>query len=107
MFTVSGRVINELVELTCAINFSLLFRFEARAQKAKQPKLSWWMEGREGKERKERGREHLNNNIASNLPPNDYHNSTTFLLLLKKVYTPTPVSSPSSHFQHRRGNEIW
>lgn len=31
MFTVSGRVINELVELTCAINFSLLFRFEARA----------------------------------------------------------------------------
>lgn len=55
MFTVSGRVINELVELTCAINFSLLFRFEARAQKAKQPKLSWWMEGRgeEGKAEKE------------------------------------------------------
>lgn len=55
MFTVSGRVINELVELTCAINFSLLFRFEARAQKAKQPKLSWWMEGRERERRKERG----------------------------------------------------
>lgn len=35
MFTVSGRVINELVELTCAINFSLLFRFESRAQKSK------------------------------------------------------------------------
>lgn len=35
MFTVSGRVINELVELTCAINFSLLFRFEARALKSK------------------------------------------------------------------------
>lgn len=50
MFTVSGRVINELVELTCAINFSLLFRFEARVQKAKQPKLSWWMEGRGEKE---------------------------------------------------------
>lgn len=50
MFTVSGRVINELVELTCAINFSLLFRFEARAQKAKQPKLSWWMKGRGEKE---------------------------------------------------------
>lgn len=78
MFTVSGRVINELVELTCAVNLSLLFRFEARAQKAKQPKLSWWMEGRGGKERE---REHLNNNIASNLPSNDYHNSTTFLLM--------------------------
>lgn len=36
MFTVSGRVINELVELTCAINFSLLFRFEARAQNRKK-----------------------------------------------------------------------
>lgn len=35
MFTVIGRVINEPVELTCAINFSLLFRFESRAQKSK------------------------------------------------------------------------
>lgn len=55
MFTVSGRVINELVELTCAINFSLLFRFEARAQNRKKreqnkPELSWWMEGRKGEE---------------------------------------------------------
>lgn len=45
MFTVSGRVINEPLELTCAINFSLLFRFVARAEKAKQPKPSWWMVG--------------------------------------------------------------
>lgn len=51
MFTVSGRVINELVELTCAINFSLLFRFEARAQKkTKKETAEAFMEGK----RKER-----------------------------------------------------
>lgn len=53
MFTVSGRVINELVELTCAINFSLLFSFrELGREKAKQPKLfhGGWREGREGRE---------------------------------------------------------
>lgn len=54
MFTVSGRVINELVELTCAINFSLLFRFEARAQKKKKRNSrsfhGGWREGkRKGK----------------------------------------------------------
>ena len=90
MFTVSGRVINELVELTCAINFSLLFRFEARAPKknteeAKQPKLSRRMEGKRKKEmRKERKMEHFNinnNNTASNLPPNHYHDSNALLLM--------------------------
>lgn len=50
MFTVSGRVINELVELTCAINFSLLFRFEARAQNKKKETAEAFMEGK----RKER-----------------------------------------------------
>lgn len=93
MFTVIGRVINELAEFTCAINFSLLFRLEARAQKGKAAELSWRMERREG--RKGGKREHLNNNIDSNLPPNDYHNSTTFLLMFKTVYTHTPP--PPSH----------
>lgn len=53
MFTVSGRVINELVELTCAINFSLLFRFEARAQKSKTAEafMVGWREGKGGSER--------------------------------------------------------
>lgn len=58
MFTVSGRVINELAELTCAINFSLLFRFEAQAQKAKQPSLhGGWREGKgkQGREGKKEG----------------------------------------------------
>lgn len=69
MFTVSGRVINELVELTCAINFSLLFRFEARAQKSKTAE-AFMVDGGKGKrgERRKEGREtteHLNNNIAS------------------------------------------
>lgn len=77
MFTVSGRVINELVELTCAINFSLLFRFEARAQKSKTAE-AFMVDGGKGKGREE----HLNNNIASNLPPNDNHDPTTFLLML-------------------------
>lgn len=54
MFTVSGRVINELVELTCAINFSLLFRFESRAQKSKTA-TAFMVDG--GKGREGRGRE--------------------------------------------------
>lgn len=59
MFTVSGRVINELVELTCAINFSLLFRFVAplEEKKTQEAMLLWWMEGRGKKEReRDRGR---------------------------------------------------
>lgn len=35
MFTVSRRVINELVELTCAINFSLLFSFLVSGAKSR------------------------------------------------------------------------
>ncbi len=56
MFTVSGRVINELVELTCAINFSLLFRFEARAQKSKTAE-AFMVDGGKGRggEGRERG----------------------------------------------------
>lgn len=89
MFTVSGRVINELVELTCAINFSLLFRFEARAQNAKQPKLSRWLEG---KERKSEGE-------LRTLPPICLQMiiSTTFLLMFKNVYPPASSTFPSSH----------
>lgn len=97
MFTVSGRVINELVELTCAINFSLLFRFEARAQKKKERSKTaeaFMVDGGKG----EREKEQLNNSVASNLPPNDYHNSTTFLLMFKKVYTPS--SSPLPPLSH-------
>lgn len=52
MFTVSGRVINELVELTCAINFSLLFRFESRAQKSKTA-TAFMVDGGNGREEKE------------------------------------------------------
>lgn len=40
MFTVSRRVINELVELTCAINFSLLF-FVSSLGRKKQSSLSF------------------------------------------------------------------
>lgn len=49
MFTVSGRVINELVELPCAINFSLLFRFESRAQKSKTA-TAFMVDGGKGRE---------------------------------------------------------
>lgn len=39
------------------------------------------VDGGKGKGVKEGKMEHLNNNIAFNLPPNDYHDSTTFLLM--------------------------
>lgn len=53
MFTVSGRVINELAELTCAINFSLLFPFRvpgAKRQNSRGFNAGWRQQG-EGKGR--------------------------------------------------------
>lgn len=69
MFTVSGRVINELVELTCAINFSLLFRFVAPLEKKHKRQCFYggWREEERRKER-DRGRRYFNkNNSAFNL----------------------------------------
>lgn len=56
MFTVSRRVINELAELTCAINFSLLFFPFVAAMEVKSKTLSWWMEEEEGGDRRGRVR---------------------------------------------------
>lgn len=103
MFTVSRRVINELVELTCAINFSLLF-FVSSLGRKKQSSLSF--HGGGGGGGGVRG-EHYGN-VAFNLPPNDYHISTTFVLMFLKVLRTPPPSPPPpiapSHFQR---NEIW
>lgn len=82
MFTVSRRVINELVELTCAINFSLLFFVSSL--------------GRSSLSFHGRRREHDSGNGAFNLPPNDYHISTTFVLMFfKSMRTPPPTTATS------------